>query len=132
MLLLTLANAGRILGVCPVPKSWAAWKPAKKPSTKGAKADASGSEADGSSSAGLTWTGEMRFRLVNAGVQRMEVHAVCLSYVGADLVQPVSVDVKAQPPQRGQRGAAEAEEDSDDSEGTQDEEVDEIEFDADD
>ena len=75
----------------------------------------------------------MRFRLVNAGVHRMEVHAVCLAYLGADLLQPLSVDVKAHPPQRGQRGAAAGDEDSDESqEGTQDEDVDEIEFDADD
>ena len=87
VLVLTEAGGGRVLGVATAPRC-EAWKAAE-------------------SGGGCVWVGEFKTDAGGAGKRRMEVHAVCSAYVGADVVASATVEVqpRRRPPVREDAGA---------------------------
>ena len=69
---LTHKGAGRVLNVKAAP-GWSEWKPCLK--------------------GGGQWTAELMMQVETAGKLKLEVHAVCSAYVGADVVAEVALDV---------------------------------------
>ncbi len=82
-------------------------------------------EAWRDSAGGCEWTAELRTVATEAGTLRMGVHAVCTSYVGADVAETVEVEVGKRRRRRAEAVGARAADNSeeDDSGGSDDDDV---------
>ena len=73
VMILTAPGGGQVLGLKPAPP-WEQWSAAK--------------------AGGCSWTAELRTRAARAGQLKLEVHAVCSSYLGADVTADVVIRVE--------------------------------------
>ena len=112
-LVLVNAKNGGVLGAAAPPRAWAEWKPATASPGKAA-----------SGGACVQWTGNVKLRvpLELAGTSmKMEVHALCSAYVGADVAAPLVVPVMsgaaaAQARKEEESGSDETDDETDDEE----------------
>ena len=115
VLVLTQRNAGRVLGVA-APPSWDKWTAASAGKDKGG--------GGGGGGGGITWTGELPMHVDTTGKMKVEVHAICSAYAGADVVTEVDVEVVARRTVRDDDDDDETDEDEEDGD-----EGDDVEFD---